>query len=365
MAWEYLDTEKWDERFIPIANYLKDKTKNKVIIDLNCGSARLHKYLDDDFKAYIGNDTRDLDCREDIDFKCQTDGEFVKEVTQCDILLYIGAGGGYFTKNEDESEYGYLAFLDLVRRFRPRYIAVESIIAWQEHYGFFTRLEKELPWYTLVREESITVEDSFIGKRHYQIYELTKQVFATHKWRQGITEEYIWFSQYCVNISKALPTVLKTDVYNEIMGFPPGGVFPRLKCTGEKYTIDIEKYYIDVFNEADFSDIHAEVGDVRFLKKDWYGKFDLVLDLSTLDHIHPEEIESAISEYNRVLKPGGVLGLIFWAAEAVDYIPHEIQYFFPPKFALSILKRYFIEYDNAKFAVGDNTWLHYFIGRKF
>ncbi len=52
------------------------------------------------------------------------------------------------------------------------------------------------------------------------------------------------------------------------------------------------------------------------------GKFDLVLDLSTIDHIPFSKSKEVFAEYYRVLKPRGLLAIAFWQSNTVT------KYFF-------------------------------------
>ncbi len=46
------------------------------------------------------------------------------------------------------------------------------------------------------------------------------------------------------------------------------------------------------------------------------SSFDLILDLSTIDHLPPSELHTAISEYRRLLRRGGKLLLVVYAYDA-------------------------------------------------
>jgi SAM-dependent methyltransferase len=64
------------------------------------------------------------------------------------------------------------------------------------------------------------------------------------------------------------------------------------------------------------------------------GKFDLVLDLSTIDHIPFKDVDLVFGEYYRVLKPDGLLAVAFWRQNLVTkYFMHKPldQYYFDKK----------------------------------
>ena len=54
MAWEYLNDSRWNIRYKIISSYLKDKIKDKVILDINCGIPTLYNYLEG-FSVYYAN----------------------------------------------------------------------------------------------------------------------------------------------------------------------------------------------------------------------------------------------------------------------------------------------------------------------
>ena len=44
----------------------------------------------------------------------------------------------------------------------------------------------------------------------------------------------------------------------------------------------------------------------------FYDYFNVIIDLSTIDHINPNDLDRVFSEYERVLKHRGVLLLFAW-----------------------------------------------------
>ncbi len=83
--------------------------------------------------------------------------------------------------------------------------------------------------------------------------------------------------------------------------------------------------------------VHATCKSLPFAS----GNFDLVLDLSTIDHIPFSEATGVLSEYYRVLKPGGLLALAFWQSNiATKYVKHidPDQLFFNSKKVANSLK---------------------------
>jgi SAM-dependent methyltransferase len=99
---------------------------------------------------------------------------------------------------------------------------------------------------------------------------------------------------------------LKTDLFDEAT---TGGVVPAMReASGAVAGIDIAAEVADGARRR-YPDLDTHVADVRRLPfAD--GEFDLVVSLSTLDHLASvDEIEGAVGELVRVLAPGGTLAL--------------------------------------------------------
>lgn len=99
---------------------------------------------------------------------------------------------------------------------------------------------------------------------------------------------------------------LKTDLFDEAT---TGGVVPAMReAAGAVTGIDISEEVADGARRR-FPDLETSVADVRRLPfAD--GEFDLVVSLSTLDHLASvDEIAGAVAELVRVLAPGGTLAL--------------------------------------------------------
>jgi SAM-dependent methyltransferase len=98
--------------------------------------------------------------------------------------------------------------------------------------------------------------------------------------------------------------VLKTDLFDEAVGT---GLHPYLRSHGATVTgVDISPVAVAAARER-YPDLDAAIGDVRALS---YADstFDVVVSNSTLDHFTAVgEIETALRELQRVLRPGGLL----------------------------------------------------------
>jgi len=159
-----------------------------------------------------------------------------------------------------------------------------------------------------------------------------------HKEGRRLIGEYPW--DYYLRISQEVaarfkfPFILKTDVDNELFDIPkPGGIagnLPGHKCLVE-YQKDLAQK-VRVKNRQ----LYVKDGDIRSLPfEDQF--FDLVIDASTLDHLHPRDTQKALGEYHRVLKDGGLCLLFVWCTNnpkyAQEYEPHNtwsptMQYYF-------------------------------------
>jgi SAM-dependent methyltransferase len=108
--------------------------------------------------------------------------------------------------------------------------------------------------------------------------------------------------------------LLKSDLWNEGVDGSSGNIYDflgesirQVKIVG----IDISSF---VCTSASWKTCHDEsmfaCGNVELLpfKSD---AFNTIFDLSTLDHVSPTLVETVITEYERVLKEGGILAIVF------------------------------------------------------
>ena len=129
--------------------------------------------------------------------------------------------------------------------------------------------------------------------------------------------------------------VLKTDCYNEANGRPI--IFDN--------KFKLIEYDQEVINLAKRSNMTLDIiqGDIRQLPFG-HDSFEVILDLSTLDHIPPKDVATVIGEYNRVLGPRGKLLLITWLtnneAPEKEWTPQD-QYFFKYETVKKELDKYF------------------------
>jgi len=128
-----------------------------------------------------------------------------------------------------------------------------------------------------------------------------------------LAEAYLGVSQRALGyLSADRPLVLKTDLWNEVVD-KSRNVLGGLISSGKEldlYGMDISA---EICRRAEvlYKDVQVTRGDVRSLPfADRF--FDVVLDLSTIDHIPEGDISRAIEEYQRVLRKDGILVLVFW-----------------------------------------------------
>ena len=103
--------------------------------------------------------------------------------------------------------------------------------------------------------------------------------------------------------------ILKADLWNEGVDFERN-ILKHLRARKNKlYGIDISLRTC-ILAKENTEGIEVSNGTIDALAfKD--GSFDMLLDLSTLDHLPKEKLGTVIAEYNRVLSPDGTFVLVF------------------------------------------------------
>ncbi len=133
-----------------------------------------------------------------------------------------------------------------------------------------------------------------------------------------IYNDTVILHQYYLDRAKELvekykpKVVLKTDLDNEVYSSPfEGGI------VGNLGDLDITAFDIvpDLYERASRLNLKANLscGDIREIKD--VEKYDMIIDLSTLDHVCKEDAIKVIANYKRALKKGGILLLIVWTAD--------------------------------------------------
>jgi len=129
--------------------------------------------------------------------------------------------------------------------------------------------------------------------------------------------------------------VLKTDCYNEGFGRP---IIEDERAT----LVEVDEENIKKAKEAN-PKLNIIKGDIRELTFD--KEFDVILDLSTIDHIKEDELEKVFTCYQKALKPNGKILIIAWMTDVsfdLDKVwePKD-QYFFNEKIFKNIFDRHF------------------------
>jgi SAM-dependent methyltransferase len=125
--------------------------------------------------------------------------------------------------------------------------------------------------------------------------------------------------------------ILKTDCWNEAEGSPiPGGIADNIR--GRIKLLEIDRGRI----EKCATETDAYWGDIRKIPFR-NNRFDLILDLSTLDHIPFSDVPTALAEYARVLNDKGEVLLFVWCGEGQS----AKQFTFPEEELLCEIKPYF------------------------
>lgn len=155
-------------------------------------------------------------------------------------------------------------------------------------------------------------------------------------------------------------SVLKLDCNNELESSPcAGGIANNLGVSNITLLEFNEDQITQFKSNKTLSHIPIYQGDIRCMPFE-SEIYDLILDCSTLDHIPMSDVSAALSEYARVLKPGGLVLLMVWVHTDQHWIDskhsritehnHMTQYYFNAKDIDIALREYFdVEYFEADF----------------
>lgn len=104
--------------------------------------------------------------------------------------------------------------------------------------------------------------------------------------------------------SQRVTRLLKTDLFDEAVAT---GLYSLLdECAEEFVGVDLSPGIVEAAKRR-FPDLDSRAADVRELPFDDVS-FDLIVSISTLDHFDSQpEIQTALNELSRVLRPGGQL----------------------------------------------------------
>lgn len=353
MPWEYLSTKPLDARFLFVAGYLqhRDLIKGKRLVDLNCGTARLLHYIPHTFASYVANDIHQQPERfePNLDFFSLADFEMVDRLRNedLDVLMLFGTADARLCGSSWESRTSVDSFLSLVRHHSPGTLIIEGSLEYDRNFGAIGALLRELDPYEV--EHDVTINAAGQGghgtRRILALTPRARPYNAHRRLNESIHEYYLRRSIECVSEFKK-PRVLKTDACNESHdNLPiPGGIALNLPQEATVTVLEWDAAVIAAARSA-HPGLDLRQGDIRTLADLSSGAFDVVLDLSTLDHIQPRDVPRALASYRRVLRENGILLLVFWASVDAQVIAegdagewsHGRQYFFEVDFVRSTL----------------------------
>jgi SAM-dependent methyltransferase len=138
-----------------------------------------------------------------------------------------------------------------------------------------------------------------------------------------------------------IPRVLKTDAFNEAYGdettpdFHTRPIIPYIHDLCEVSCIEIDPITVESAL-AKYPSMNIRQGDIRYLPYEG-SSFDVVLDLSTIDHV--AEYTKVLDEYWCVLVPKGLLLLVVWL-DNEDRKDGEQYWFEKVSFSGELIKRF-------------------------
>jgi SAM-dependent methyltransferase len=101
--------------------------------------------------------------------------------------------------------------------------------------------------------------------------------------------------------------------------------------------------------------INADIRALPFAREN----FDMIFDVSTIDHVPPTEAQEVLDEYWRVLKKSGMFLVIFWYAGGLLSLSHKLHK--PSEFERAPYRYYFpvkaIEASMRGFQLLDKFWM--------
>jgi len=121
-------------------------------------------------------------------------------------------------------------------------------------------------------------------------------------------------------------SVLKVDLWNEGVDPSRGDVRDFFTSTRHVrlYGIDLSPAICHLANERMGEKVEIVCSDLR--SQPFKGaSFDAILDISTVDHFPSTSLALLVTEYSRLLKPGGALLIIFDSAVTFLWALQEVQ----------------------------------------
>jgi SAM-dependent methyltransferase len=146
-------------------------------------------------------------------------------------------------------------------------------------------------------------------------------VYASQYWRT----KFLDICKEALSIAGAeerFLRILKTDLWNEGIETRRdviGNLKDFVRSEGQFFGIDISRYTVSKAAGSQHDYLNALQSSITALP--FKGSiFNLVLDMSTIDHVEISLRKRVIQEYSRVLKPGGVIALVFDKRNLLFYL---------------------------------------------
>lgn len=173
MPWEYLNTPEWDGRFLYAAGYLSTRIEGKHLVDLNCGTARLLKYIPQTWATYVGNDIHQCPSEKMSMFMHLPDSVVSQRIDRCDVLMCFGVANGNHASPEWESCTVSDSIRYIVEAHKPSIIVLETPVRYDMECGVLTELLSRMTLqYDLAHQADIVCDASHAyGTRRVAILE--------------------------------------------------------------------------------------------------------------------------------------------------------------------------------------------------
>src|SRR5688572_3959767 len=233
MPWDYLSSKPLDVRFLFVAGYLQHREliAGKRLVDLNCGTARLLRYIPHTFARYSANDIHQQpeSGGPNLKFFPLADFEMADRLRDedIDVLMLFGTTDGRLCSSSWESSTSLDSFLRLVRQHYPGALIIEGSAEYDRNFGAIGALLRELDAYEIDHDVSIntTGQDGHAKRRILALTPRSTPYNAHRRPSESIHDYYLRRSIECVAVFRN-PRVLKTDACNESHdNLPiPGGI---------------------------------------------------------------------------------------------------------------------------------------------
>jgi len=116
------------------------------------------------------------------------------------------------------------------------------------------------------------------------------------------------------------PMVLKMDCYNEAEIHPLNkSLIKNVKGFKKLVMIEYDEEFIKQAHEnlKGYDNYEIIKGDIRVKQED-LKDFDVILDLSTIDHVEQESLETVFDNYASYMKSDGLLLIVAWVKMKPD-----------------------------------------------